>query len=125
MAEDDVKSNAQWRKENFDPTIPFDGAAPENIPGPASNAELEVAAKKRAGAYGDVSTRYRPEFGEQTVKTGDAITPSDVEVNPTEGFEVGEDAGADVRAKAEKAADEGKNTAPQGRSSSPRGKQSA
>jgi hypothetical protein len=124
------KSETQdWERRSTDPTIPFDGALPDNIPGPNSNVELELAADKRADAHRrqDVKAadRLRPEHAKQAAKTGDAVTDSDVLVNPAAGLTVAEDEGADERAKAEKAGDDGRNTAPQGRSSSPRGKQSA
>jgi hypothetical protein len=119
-----------FERRNTDPTIPFDGALPENIAGPISNVQLEVAAEKRAAAHrrglDEGSDRLRPEHAKQEAKTGDAITDSDVLANPAAGLTVGEDAGAGARADADKAAaDEGKSTPPQGRSSSPRGKQTA
>jgi hypothetical protein len=137
-----------FERRNTDPTIPFDGALPENIAGPISNVQLEVAAEKRAAAHrrglDEGSDRLRPEHAKQEAKTGDAITDSDVLANPAAGLNVGEDAGAGERAKvsadADKApadegkappdegkstADEGKSTPPQGRSSTPRGKQTA
>lgn len=120
-----------WEKRNTDPTIPFDGALPENIPGPISNVELELAADKRAAAHRATADdgsadRLRPEHAKQAAKTGDAITDSDVLANPAAGLTVGEDAGAGARADADKAAaDEGKTTPPQGRRSAPSGKQQA
>jgi hypothetical protein len=91
----------EWERRSTDPTVPFDGALPENIPGPASNVEAEIAAGKRADAYGELSTRLRPEHAKQRAKTGDSITDSDVNVAPSAGHEVGTDPGADERAKAE------------------------
>lgn len=118
-----------WERRNTDPTIPFDGALPENIPGPISNVELQLAADKRSAAHerglDKGSDRLRPEHAKQAAKTGDAITDSDVLVNPAAGLTVAEDAGADARAEADKAADEGKATPPQGRRSAPSGKQQA
>lgn len=119
-----------WERRSTDPTVPFDGALPENIPGPNSNVELELAAEKRSTAHrrqdGDAADRLRPEHAKQAAKTGDAVTDSDVLVNPAAGLSVGEDAGAAERAAADKAAaDEGKTTPPQGRTSSPRGQQKA
>lgn len=125
------KSETQdWERRNTDPTIPFDGALPENIPGPISNVELELAAEKRAAAHrrgtGEGADRLRPEHAKQAAKTGDAITDSDVLANPAAGLTVAEDAGAAERAKAEQAAaDDGKNVPPQGRRSAPSGKQTA
>jgi hypothetical protein len=125
-----TRETQDWERRNTDPTIPFDGALPENIPGPISNVQLEVAAEKRSAAHrrglDEGSARLRPEHAKQEAKTGDAVTDSDVNANPSAGLNVGEDAGAGERAKAEKAAaDEGRNTAPQGRTSSPRGQQKA
>jgi hypothetical protein len=120
-----------WERRSTDPTIPFDGALPENIPGPISNVELELAAEKRAYAHGrgvdEGSARLRPEHAKQAAKSGDAVTDSDVLANPAAGLEVGEDRGEDERNRTagDKAADEGKSTPPQGRTSSPRGQQKA
>lgn len=124
-----VSETQDFERRNTDPTIPFDGALPENIAGPISNVQLEVAADKRARAHRAVSDdgsadRLRPEHAKQEAKTGDAITDSDVLANPAAGLEVGEDNGAEERAKLqEKAgggasvAEQGKNVPPQGRTS--------
>jgi hypothetical protein len=129
-----VRDTQDWERRNTDPTIPFDGALPENIPGPISNVELERAAVKRSAAHergrAEGSDRLRPEHAKQSLKTGDAVTDSDVNANPSAGLDVGEDAGAAARAEAEKAAadkaaDEGKSTPPQGRTSTPAGRQKA
>jgi hypothetical protein len=119
-----------WEKRNTDPTIPFDGALPENIPGPISNVQLELAAEKRSAAHlrgvKEGSDRLRPEHAKQAAKTGDAITDSDANVKPSAGLNVAEDAGADERNKADSdKADDGKTTPPQGRRSAPSGKQTA
>lgn len=118
-----------WERRNTDPTIPFDGALPENIPGPISNVQLEVAADKRSRAHRATADdgsadRLRPEHAKQEAKTGDAITDSDVIANPAAGLNVADDNGAKERAKADDDAD-GKSTPPQGRRSAPAGKQQA
>lgn len=128
-----VSEVQDFERRNTDPTIPFDGALPENIAGPISNVELEVAADKRARAHRATADdgsadRLRPQHAVQAYKTGDAVTDSDVNAAPSAGLNVAEDAGAGERAKAEKAAAddaEGKSTPPQGRSATPRGQQKA
>jgi hypothetical protein len=93
-----------FEKRNTDPTIPFDGSLPENIAGPVSNVELQIAANKRAAAHerglSEGAARLRPEHAKQAEETGDAVTDSDVLVNPAAGLNVGEDAGADDRKRA-------------------------
>lgn len=88
-----------WEHRNTDPTVPFDGALPENIPGPASNVQLQVAADKRSAAHGNLSTRLRPEHADQELKSGDAITDSDVNAAPSKDLKVGDDNGEAERAK--------------------------
>lgn len=122
---DRSKPTEQWERENTDPTVPFDGALPENIPGPASNVEAELAANKRAAAYGELSTRYRPEHAKQAAKTGDAVTDSDVIANPAAGLEVADDNGAKARAEQQTAV-AGTDVPPQGRTTpARRGQQQA
>jgi hypothetical protein len=108
-----------WERRNTDPTIPFDGALPENIPGPASNVEAEIAAGKRAAAYGELSTRLRPEHAKQRAESGDAVTDSDVNAAPSAGLTVAEDSGAKERAEASADGAEpdgsGRDVRPQGR----------
>jgi hypothetical protein len=107
-----------WERRNTDPTIPFDGALPENIPGPVSNVQLEVAADKRAAAHrrglDEGSDRLRPEHAKQEAKSGDAITDSDVIANPAAGLNVGDDNGEAERKKAE--AEANADPTPEGRS---------
>lgn len=118
---------ADFERRNTDPTIPIDGADPENIAGPYSNVELEIGDRKRAAATQDAddeSTRLRPAFARQKAESGDAITDSDVLVNPAAEFEVGEDNGADARREAAEArqqtgAGDARRQTPQGRSSTP------
>ena len=103
MANDDA---ADFERRNTDPTIPIDGAAPENIAGPYSNAELEVGDRKRSASLttaADDATRLRPAFGKQAVETGDAITDSDVNANPSVGLNVGEDSGQKERQERDEA----------------------
>lgn len=102
MAKDEA---ADFERRNTDPTIPIDGALPENMAGPFSNVELEIAARKHvAFADDEEATRLRPAFAKQAAKTGDAITDSDVLANPAAGLDVGEDAGTSARQEADEAA---------------------
>jgi hypothetical protein len=95
---------ADFERRNTDPTIPIDGADPENMAGPFSNVELEIAARKHvAFADDDEATRLRPAFADQARRSGDAITDSDVLANPAAGLEVAEDSGADERREADEA----------------------
>lgn len=102
MAKDEA---ADFERRNTDPTIPIDGALPENMAGPFSNVELEIAARKHV-AYddSDEATRLRPAFAKQAAKTGDAITDSDVLANPSAGLDVGSDSGTKERQDANEAA---------------------
>jgi hypothetical protein len=103
MAKDDA---ADVQRRNTDPTIPFDGALPENMAGPYSNAELEVGDRKRSASLTeatDEATRLRPEFGRQAVQSGDAITDSDVNANPSAGLNVAEDSGQKARQERDEA----------------------
>lgn len=95
-----------FERRNTDPTIPIDGALPENIAGPFSNVDLEIGDRKRAAGTmnaSDESTRLRPEFARQAAETGDAITDSDVLVNPAAGLNVGEDSGTKERQERDEA----------------------
>jgi hypothetical protein len=97
---------ADYERRNTDPTIPIDGAAPENMAGPFSNVELEIGDRKRSasltGADGE-AIRLRPEFAKQAARTGDAITDSDVLANPAAGLNVGEDNGTEERQERDEA----------------------
>jgi hypothetical protein len=95
-----VDEAADFERRNTDPTIPIDGAAPENIAGPFSNVELEIGDRKRSASLlgaSDDTTRLRPAFARQAAKTGDAITDSDVLVKPSAGLNVGDDNGTAER----------------------------
>lgn len=105
MAEDKTAGGAtspreveDFERRNLDPTIPIDGADPENIAGPFSNVELEIAAGKH-GAYDSSaeSTRLRPAHARQKAKSGDAVSDSDAYANPPLMEQVGEDSGEDQR----------------------------
>jgi hypothetical protein len=99
MAKDEA---ADFERRNTDPTIPINGALPENMPGPFSNVELEIAARKHVAFADDENATYlRPEFAKQARRTGDAITDSDVLANPAAGLDIAEDAGADERREAD------------------------
>jgi hypothetical protein len=101
MAADKGVAEAQeFERRNTDPTVPVDGADPENIAGPYSNVELEIGDRKRTASLlgaSDESTRLRPEFARQAAKTGDAVTDSDVIANPSAGLNVAEDSGTRER----------------------------
>jgi len=102
MATDEV---ADFEQRNTDPTVPFDGSDPANIPGPGSNVQLEIAAHKRAEAAAGLSTYLRPAQADQEAESGDVVSDSDVNANPAGGMTVGEDVGAKARADAKAAAD--------------------
>lgn len=95
-----VDETADFERRNTDPTIPIDGALPENMAGPFSNVELEINVNKHVAARGDRdgdATRLRPEFAKQAARTGDAVTDSDVLANPAAGLDVGDDNGTAER----------------------------
>jgi hypothetical protein len=121
-----VDEAADFERRNTDPTIPIDGAAPENIAGPFSNVELEIGDRKRSAALMEAtgeSTRLRPAFARQAAKTGDAIAPDDVTANPSGTFEVGEDNGTRERQERdEKAGVAGQTSTPAKSTASARGK---
>lgn len=93
-----VDEAADFERRNTDPTIPIDGALPENMAGPFSNVELEIASRKHSGYDdSDEATRLRPAFAKQALKSGDAITDSDVLANPAAGLDIAEDNGMKER----------------------------
>lgn len=94
-----------FERRNTDPTIPIDGADPENIPGPYSNVELKIAAEKHYGVSDDgAATRLRPAHARQKAASGDAISDSDAATNPRLAGQVGEDHGEQARKDARRSA---------------------
>jgi hypothetical protein len=102
------------QRRSTDPTIPFDGANPEDMPGHRSNVELDIAAEKLVGGVSDdrdESRRGRVAQARQKAKTGAAIMDSDAAANPHLADQVGEDHGEQARKQARQ------DTAPEGRTS--------
>lgn len=110
------------QRRSTDPTVPFDGANPDDMPGPRSNVELDVAAGKLVGGVtedDDEARRGRVAAARQKAKTGDAIHDSDAFVNPNLVDQIGEDHGEKARAEARQ------ESAPEGRSATPPAKTTA